>query len=226
MINVFEATENSISKHKKRNKVLQNEADRLLEHVLNADILSMCMNSLYLSGTSMLIDDHNDGTEFLRKQNQTLRCENEQLLKQSDDVKTKFLNDICQLNQKLQWCQKQSLDFELQLQSQNASKECQKCTENVILQSQLWKYVKEIDALKVETLEWQQTHIDSYHKNRSLASDLQDQNHIIIELKEKINVLEKGKFVSTQVLAPGLYKIDRTTSETIGQTPKDRKSVV
>ena len=39
MFTVFEATENSISKHKIRNKVLQNEADRLLEQVLNADIL-------------------------------------------------------------------------------------------------------------------------------------------------------------------------------------------
>ena len=47
MIEVFTATEQTISKQTRENKRLQNEADRLLKFVLNADILSVIMNSLY-----------------------------------------------------------------------------------------------------------------------------------------------------------------------------------
>ena len=48
------------------------------------------MNSLYLAGASMLIDDHTDNIELLIKQKETLRYENKQLLQQSDDVKNDF----------------------------------------------------------------------------------------------------------------------------------------
>ena len=34
--------------------------------------------------------------------------------------------------------------------------------------------------------------------------------HIIIELKEKIKLLEKGKFVDTTMIAPGLHQLDKT----------------
>jgi hypothetical protein len=37
MINVFESNENTILVQKQRNKGLKNDADRLLEQVLNAD---------------------------------------------------------------------------------------------------------------------------------------------------------------------------------------------
>jgi hypothetical protein len=58
MINVFNSNENAILVQKQRNRVLKNDADRLLEKVLNADILSVIMNALYESGTSMLVEDH------------------------------------------------------------------------------------------------------------------------------------------------------------------------
>lgn len=90
MINVFNATETSISKHKQQNKVLKSENDHLLEQVLYADIYSVIMNSLYESGTSMLVDDHSDDKECMLKQIETLKTENENILKQSDDVKTKL----------------------------------------------------------------------------------------------------------------------------------------
>ena len=161
----------------------------------------------------MLVDDHTDDTELLRTQIETLKCENEKILQQSDDVKNKLSNEICQLNQKLQWCQNQSLNFELQLQSQIVSNKCHNCNENELLQKQVSQYEKEIEALNVEKLEWQQDQIDDFYQNKSLASDIQDQNHIIIELKEKIKILEKGKFVSKNVIAPGMYKMDINTSE-------------
>ena len=46
--------------------------------------------------------------------------------------------------------------------------------------------------------------------NGLLESEIQDKNHIIIDLKEKIKILEKGKMVDTTVIAPGMYKIDKT----------------
>ena len=46
MIHTFNATENSISKHKKKNKLLLFETDRLLEDVINRDIMSVIMNSM------------------------------------------------------------------------------------------------------------------------------------------------------------------------------------
>ena len=78
-----------------------------MEHVLTADILSVFMNSLYLSGASMLLDINADNVELLRTRNETLSRENAQLLKQSDDMKNEFLCKIEKLNQKLQWCEKQ-----------------------------------------------------------------------------------------------------------------------
>ena len=218
MMTVFEATENSISKHKKRNKVLKSEAERLLEHVLNVVRLSVFMNSLYLSGASMLIDDNADHVALLRKRNKTLRHENEQLLQKSDDVKNEFLSEIEKLNQKLQWCQKQSLDFQLKMQHQKESYVCQQCKENDFLKIQLSKYVKEIEAFKVEKLEWEKDHFNDYDKNKRLGAELQEKIHVITELKEKIKSLENGKISSKQVLASGLNKPYKTTSPSPTQT--------
>ena len=86
------------------------------------------------------------------------------------------MNEIDKLNQKLQWCQKQSLDFELQLQSQNVSNVCQKCNEHELLQNQISTYVKEIEALNVEKLEWQKDHFNDYDKNKRLGAELQEKN--------------------------------------------------
>jgi hypothetical protein len=98
----------------------------------------------------------------------------------------------------------------LQLQSQNVSKSCQICNNNEFFKNQCLKYEKEIAELKIENAEWQQDRDDIAYCNGKLESNIQDKNHIIIDLKEKIKLLEKGKFVDTTVIAQGLYQIDKT----------------
>ena len=174
MITIFNATKQSISKQKSRNKVLQNDADRLLEYVLNADIISVIMNALYESGTSIIVDDQTADNNLAKHEIETLKQENERISKHNDDVQSKLSNENFQLNQKLQWCQTQSLDFEFQLQSQNVLKSCQNCNvdnENEVLKSQLLKYEKEIEKLKVENAEWQQNRNGIFHFNKRLASN-------------------------------------------------------
>ena len=73
MINIFKSNQNGILVQKQRNRALRNDADRLLEQVVNADILSVIMNALYESGTSMLVDDHCDDIELFSKQVETLK---------------------------------------------------------------------------------------------------------------------------------------------------------
>ena len=86
MINVFESNENTILVQKQRNKGLKNDADRLLEQVLSADILSVIMNDLYKSGTSMLKNDHCVDSHLLNEEIEKLKHENEMLRKNNDDV--------------------------------------------------------------------------------------------------------------------------------------------
>lgn len=127
MINVFNSNENAILVQKQRNRVLENDADRLLEKVPNADILSVIMNTLYESGNSMLVEYHCADNDLLNTVIETLKQENDKMRKNNDDVKKQFSKEICQLKQRLEWCQVQSLELELQLQSQNVSKSCQIC---------------------------------------------------------------------------------------------------
>ena len=102
MMEVFEATENTISKEKRRNKVLQKQSDRLLEFVLNADILSVIMNDVYESGTSALVDDHKTENALLKGEIEKLKYENEALSKHSDDMQSLLSKEICQLKHKLE----------------------------------------------------------------------------------------------------------------------------
>ena len=53
-------------KLKRRNQFLQNENDRLMERVLNDDIISVVMNSLYEHGTDMLTAEHCDDIGFVK----------------------------------------------------------------------------------------------------------------------------------------------------------------
>ena len=100
--------------------------------------------------------------------------------------------------------------MELQLQSQNVSKSCQICKDNAFFKNQCLIYEKEIADLKIENIEWQQNRDDIKYCSGLLESDIQDKKHIIIELKEKIKILQKGKFVDTTVIVPGMFKIDKT----------------
>lgn len=72
------------------------------------------------------------------------------------------------------------------------------------------QYENEISKLQIDNAEWEQNQIDIAHCNRKLESQIQDKNHIIIDLKEKIKLLEKGKFIESTVIAPGLYQLDKT----------------
>ncbi|PWA92696.1 hypothetical protein CTI12_AA075180 [Artemisia annua] len=160
------------------------------------------------SGTSMLVEDHCDDVELLSKQIETLKDENVNLRKHNDDVQNKLSNEISQLNKKLEWCQNQSLDFELELQSLKTSTTFQ--NENEELKSKISKYEKEIAELQEVTDFWQKSRDEYFYSNRKLDSEIQDKMHIIIELKEKIRKLEKGKSVNTNVIAPGMYSLDIT----------------
>jgi hypothetical protein len=139
-------------------------------------------------------------------------------------VQTKLSKEIYQLKQRLEWCQAQSLKRELHLQSQNFSKTCQIRNDNELFKSQCLKYENEIAELKIENAEWQQNHDEIAYCNGKFESQIQDKNHIIIELKEKIKLLEKGKFVDTTVIAPGMYQIDKTDRENDIQTSNENPS--
>lgn len=97
----------------------------------------------------------------------------------------------------------------MQLQSQNVSKSCQICKNNASFKNKCLQYEKEIADLKIENAEWKQNRDDIAHCNGQLESDIQDKNHIIIDLKEKIKLLEKGKFIDSTVISPGMYQLDK-----------------
>ena len=71
---------------------------------------------------------------MLNKRIETLQNENLRLQQVSDDVRQNLLNENFQLNKKLEWCQNQSLVFELELQNLKSSKSFS--TENEELKSQ------------------------------------------------------------------------------------------
>jgi hypothetical protein len=125
-------------------------------------------------------------------------------------VRKQFSEENFQHKKRLDWCQAQSIEMELQLQSHNISNSCQLCKNIESFKSLCLKYEKEIADLKIENVEWQQNRDDIKYCNGLLESDIQDKNHIIIELNEKIKLLQKGKFVDTTVIAQGLYQLDKT----------------
>ena len=88
------------------------------------------MNALYESGTSIIVDDQTADNNLAKHEIETLKQENERISKHNDDVQSKLSNEIFQLNQKLQWCQTLSLNFQLKFQNQNVSKSCQNCNDN------------------------------------------------------------------------------------------------
>ena len=98
----------------------------------------------------------------------------------------------------------------MQLQSHNISNSCQICKNNESLKSLCLKYEKEIADLKIINANWQENRNDLSYCNGKLESEIQDKNHIIIDLKEKIKLIQKGKMVDTTVIAPGMYQINKT----------------
>jgi cytochrome c553 len=209
MINVFESNANTILVQKQRNKGLKNDADRLLEQVLSADILSVIMNDLYKSGTTMLMDDLCVDNNLLNEEIEILKNENEILRKNNDDVCKQFSNESLQLRKTLDLYEARSMALELQIQSHNISKSCQLCKKLESFKSLCLKYEKEIEFLKKENAEWEQNSVDFKYCIGLLESEIQDKKHIIIDFKEKIKLLEKGQFVDTTVIAPGMYELNK-----------------
>lgn len=56
------------------------------------------------------------------------------------------------------------------------------------------------------------------YNDRKLDSIIQDKSHIIIELKEKVKTLEKGKIGNSSVTAPGINKVDKNNSKPLCKT--------
>jgi chaperonin cofactor prefoldin len=104
MINVFNLNENAILVPQQKNRFLKTDSDRLLEKVLEADILSIIMNDLYKSGTSILVEDHCADNDLLNKEIETLKLKYDTLKTKSDDVQNKLSKENCQLKQRLEWC--------------------------------------------------------------------------------------------------------------------------
>jgi hypothetical protein len=144
----------------------------------------------------------NEEIEKLKKENNMLRMNN-------DDVCKQFSKERFQLIKRLDWCQSQTNAMELQLQNHEISNSCQLCKTLESVQSLCLKYEKEIAFLKKENTEWQQNSVDYKYCIGLLESEIQDKNHIIIDFKEKIKLLQKGKFVDTTVIAPGMYKLNK-----------------
>jgi hypothetical protein len=139
MQNIFALNENAILIQQRKNRFLKTDSDRLLEKILTADIYSITMNDLYYSSNATVFENYCADIDLLNKENDTMKQKYETLRQNSDDVKNKLSNEICQLKQRLEWCQAQSLETELQLQSQNVSKSCQLCKDNVFLQNKCQK---------------------------------------------------------------------------------------
>ena len=213
IISVCQDSERSLFKLKRQNQFLKNENDRLMEHVLDHDIIAVVMNSLYESGTDMLAAEHDDDIGLLNKRIETLQNENLSLQQLSDDVRQNLLNENFQLNKKLEWCQNQSLVFELELQNLKSLKSFS--NDNEELKSQISKYEKDIAELQEETDYWQKSRDEYFYLNRKLDSTIQDKSHIIIDLKEKIRKLETEKSANTKLVASGKHRTDNTSKDTI-----------
>ena len=202
IIGAVQATERSISKHKRRNQFLEKETDRLMKYVLDADVLSVLMNSIYENGLSMCAESGKDEIELLVNQNETLREENMRIAQQSDDVKKNLSNEIFKLNKKVDFCQTERHALELKLHAlKSETTSSNFSNESSDLQSQIDELLQERDNF--------------IYNDRKLESIIQDKNHIIIELKEKLKALNKGKAVNTNVIAPGMYKVDKHTTKPI-----------
>ena len=96
-----------------------------MNDLYNSDILSIIMNDLYNSGTSMLMDDLCVDNNLLNEEIEKLQNENDMLKKEKDDVCKKFSKENLQLKRTLDLCQAKSIEMELQLQNDNISNSCQ-----------------------------------------------------------------------------------------------------
>jgi FtsZ-binding cell division protein ZapB len=167
------------------------------------------MNDLYKSGTTMLMDDLCVDNNLLNEEIEKLKHENNMLRMNNDDVCKQFSKESLQLRKTLDLYEAKSMALELQLQSPKTSYSCQLCKNLESFKSLCLKYEKEIEFLKKENAEWQQNSVDFKYCIGLLESEIQDKKHIIIEFKEKIKLLQKGKFVDTTVIAPGMYKLNK-----------------
>jgi hypothetical protein len=167
------------------------------------------MNDLYKCGTSMLQNDHCVDNNLLKEEIEKLKQENEVLRMNNDDVCKQFSKESLQLRKTLDLYEAQSMSLELQLQSHKISNSCQLCKNLESFKSLCLKYEKEIEFLKNENAEWQQNSVDFKYCIGLLESEIQDKKHIIIDFKENIKLLQKGKFIDTTVIAPGMFALNK-----------------
>jgi hypothetical protein len=177
MKNVFTSNENAILAQKQRNRILKDDVDRLLEQALEVDIMSVIKDELYKSGTNMLLNNLCVDNNLLDEELKKLKHDNDMLRKNNDDVCKQFSNESFLLKKQLDWCQAQSIEMELQLQSHNISNSCQLCKNLESFKSLCLKYEKEIADLKIENIEWQQNRDNIKYCNGLLESDIQDKKN-------------------------------------------------
>lgn len=115
MKEIFALNENAILVQQSKNRFLKIDSNRLLEQLLQADFHSSLMNELHFSSNAELFVEYCAELVSWRSQNETLKHQNDTLRQNSDDVINKLSNEICQLKHKIDWCQAQSIETELQL---------------------------------------------------------------------------------------------------------------
>ena len=87
-------------------------------------------------------------------------------------MRKRFSKEIYKLQKRLDWCQAQSAETKLKLQSHNLSNSCQLCKDDKSFKSLCLKYEKEIADLKIENIDWQQNRDHIQYCNGLLESDI------------------------------------------------------
>ena len=149
-----------------------------MEQFLEADIVSVVKNDVSQSGNSMVLENFMVENNLLKEEIERLKHANDMLSKNNDDVCTQFSKENLQLKRTLDLCQAKSIKMELKIHDYKES---------------LKHLEKQIADLKIEVNDWRQNRNDIKYENGLLESDIQDQKHLIIDLKEKIKQLEKRK---------------------------------
>ncbi|GJS76412.1 retrovirus-related pol polyprotein from transposon TNT 1-94 [Tanacetum coccineum] len=169
MKDVFDSTENDLSETWKQNDLLQNQ---LLEATLKHEI-ECCVHECV---------DNNMQDEIEKVQRDSIEIQ-EGMQKRINILK----NDV-------QRCQKQSLDFELQLQHEKERRKCESSFENVCETS----WISKMENLKREINEL----IENVKQKTYAYVDVRAQNQDLLiqvsELKANLKNVEKGKSVNTK----------------------------
>ncbi|GJS60326.1 hypothetical protein Tco_0655110 [Tanacetum coccineum] len=174
MMDVFESMESDLDATMQQNEIFK---DQLFEATFKHDVekcVLMCFGSM---------DDD-------------LTAEIEKVKRESNDVQENLHKRIKILEYDVQRCQKQSLDFELQLQHEKEKTKCESSLKNLCETSWISK-MKKLENENV-SLEFQEINelIESVNQKTYAYGDVRAHNQdlliTIFELKSKLKYVEKG----------------------------------